>query len=386
MNLLNIFKPVIFLTTLLCFCIFLTPSPLRADETEKTVIAMGIAVIQRDNLDGARQNALENALRNALEQGVDMVMNAITILEDDDLLEKIHTHSIGAITRHKIIKERSRKGNLEIKIKVWINTATLTGSLIDLGIIQPWIGHPRVLVLPAPNQPITRVTTAAETMLIKQLTDKKFDVVDPTKSRELHAEAKELLKADTINNVAALIGLNHHAEVVLLYKIQEGGAQFDGTMESAQVMLNGKAIVTSTAQILTTDQKNATGIGHSPDFARQNGASRAADELITPMMENIISWWWSYAANGLPYIVTLHTKPGADMQVISFQEQVEAIPGVMSLTERSSGGGITEMMVKYKFGLADFKKAIFSRIHGRNGFEKLATEVSKGRFLVLSTL
>ena len=168
--------------------------------------------------------------------------------------------------------------------------------------------------------------------------------------------------------------------------MQEGGAQFDGTMESAQVILAGKAIVTTTAQILTADQKNATGIGQSADFARQNGASRAADAVIVPMMEKIVSWWWSYAANGLPYVVTLHTKPRADMQVISFQEQVEAIPGVVSLTERSSGGGITEMMVKYKFGLADFKKAILTRIHGQKGFDKLHTELSKGRFVVFSII
>ena len=108
--------------------------------------------------------------------------------------------------------------------------------------------------------------------------------------------------------------------------------------------------------------------------------------MIVPMMEKIVSWWWSYAANGLPYVVTLHTKPGADMQVISFQEQVEAIPGVVSLTERSSGGGITEMMVKYKFGLADFKKAILTRIHGQKGFDKLHTELSKGRFVVFSII
>ena len=174
MNLLNVFRPVNFLITLLCCSIFLTTSPLRADEAEKTVLAMGIAIIQGENLDGAKQNALENALRNALEQGVDMVMDATTILEDDELLEKIYTHSRGAITRHEIIKERESRGQLEIKIKVWINTGTLTESLIDLGIIQPRMDNPRVLVLPAPDQPITRVTIAAETMLIKQLTDKNL--------------------------------------------------------------------------------------------------------------------------------------------------------------------------------------------------------------------
>lgn len=383
---LNIFISVNRLTAFLAFFLVIAISPATAKEQDKTVLAVGVAIIQGDNLDGAKQNALENALRNALEQCVDMVMDATTILEDDDLLEKIYTHSRGAITRHEIIKERAKRGQLELKIKAWINTGTLTGSLVDLGIIQPRMDNPRVLVLPAPDQPITRVTTAAETMLIKQLTNKKFDVVDPAKSRELHAEAKELLKVDSINNVAARIGLNHHAEIVLLYQLQEGGAQFDGTMESAQVILTARSIVTTTAQILTADQKNATGIGQSPDFAKQDGASRAADDLINPMMEKIVSWWWSYVANGLPYVVTLHTKPGADMQVISFQEQMEAIPGVVSLTERSSGGGITEMMVKYKFGLADFKKAILTRIHGQKGFDKLHTEVSKGRFVVFSTI
>ena len=66
MNPQNPNKTVIFFIILLCFCLIQISVPLRADESEKTVLAIGIALVQEDNVAGAKQNALENALRNAL--------------------------------------------------------------------------------------------------------------------------------------------------------------------------------------------------------------------------------------------------------------------------------------------------------------------------------
>lgn len=381
----NYTKHIVTYLLLLAFCSLFISSA-GAEEKEKSVIAQGVAPIQGDNLDGAREEALQDALRQALEQGVGMVMDSTSILEDYELMEKVYTHSKGVITSYDILQEQPRGNLFRLKVKAMIDSGALQQTLVELGIIKPMMDFPRVLVLPYPEEAITDTTRAAETMLIKNLTDKKFEVVDPAKSSQLHNEARQLLKVDTINNVAARIGLQHHAEIVLLYRLQSGQVEFDGVMESAPVTVNGQAIVTTTAQILTADRMVVNGMGQSVDLARQNGASRAADDLAQAMMGKIVSWWWDYTANGLPYVLTLHTKPKADMQIISFQQAIEAMPGVVSLAERSSGGGVTEMMVKYKGSSADFKRLIFTRLSSQKGFSNLHTEASKGRFLVLSVL
>ena len=115
-----------------------------------------------------------------------------------------------------------------------------------------------------------------------------------------------------------------------------------------------------------------------------NGVHRAADALAQPMMDTIVSWWTNYIANGVPYVVTLQAHPKADLQIIAFQKAIKEIPGVVSLTERCSGGGVTEMMVRYKGTSADLKDQVVTGLTRRDGFQGLHTVESKGRFMVFS--
>lgn len=356
-----------------------------ADENQKMVVVTGVAVLQGENIAGARQAAVQDALRQAVEQGVGMLMDATSILKNDELMEKIYTNTQGYITRYEIIKERKEQNGLyRVKIQAGVKTGALRDTLVKLGIIKAMMDYPRIMIIPYPQEVISPVVQTAETVLIKHLTGKRFDVVDPTKSRQLHGEAKELFKVDTLENVAARIGLQHHAEIVILYGLKAGAGEFDGIMENAPVSLRTQAVVTTTAQILTAEEQTVTGVGKTADLARLDGAGRAAESLTQAMMQTIVSWWSDYTANGLPYVITLHAQPCADRLVITFQQELEAIPGVVSLTERSSGGGITEMMVKYKGNSALFKREILSALYTRDGFDKLHTVASKGRFMVFS--
>ena len=364
--------------------LIILPSVAMPGEDLKTV-ATGVAQIHGDNIAGARQAATQNALRQALEQEVGMLMDATSILKNDDLMEKIYTNTRGYITRYDIIKEgRERDGRYRVKICATVKAGALRDSLVKLGLIKAMIDYPWVLILPYPKQEISPASQTAETMLIKHFTDTRFDLVDPAKSTELHQEAKKLCKVDTLRNVAARIGLKHNAEIVVLYGLDAGKAEFDGIMENVPVSMRAQAVVTTTAQILTAQEKTVAGIGKTPDLARMDGVRRATDALAQPMMDTIVSWWTDYIANGIPYVITLQTPTRADLQILAFQHAIEEIQGVVSLTERSSGGGVTEMMVKYRGGSADLKRQILTNLIGRDGFQKLHTVESKGRFFVFS--
>lgn len=372
------------LLTLILVCITL---PALAREKQTTVIATGVAIVQGDNISGARQNAIQDALRQALEQGVGMVMDATSILQDDDLMERIYSNTKGYITRYEIIKERKEQNGLyRVKIQADVKTGELRATLVKLGIIKAMMDYPRIMILPHPLNVDSSASKAAETVLIKNFTDKRFDVVDPGKSRQLHGELKELFKADNIKNVAARIGLQHYAEIVVLYELKTSASEFDGIMESTPVDLRTQAIVTTTAQILSAEGKSLIGVGKTREMARMEGARQVTEKICQPLMHTIVSWWADYTANGLPYVITLKTPTRADRTVITFQKVIESIPGVVSLTERSSGGGITEMMVKYRGNSAQLKREIISKLHRYNSFEKLHTVSSKGRFMVFSVM
>ena len=302
-------------------------------------------------------------------------------------MEKIYSNTQGYITNYEIIRERKDQNGLyRVKIQAVVKTGELRATLVKLGIIKAIMDYPRVMILPHPQNIASSASKGAETVLIKNFTDKRFDVVDPGKSKQLHEELKELFKVDDIKNVAARIGLQHHAEIVVLYELKTSTSEFDGIMENTPVDLRTQAIVTTTAQILSAQGKSLIGVGKTREMARMEGARQVTDKVCQPLMDAIVSWWADYTANGLPYIITLKTPTKADRLVITFQQAIESIPGVVSLTERSSGGGVTEMMIKYKGNSAQLKREIISKLAAYDNFEKLHTVSSKGRFIVFSVL
>lgn len=353
--------------------------------SDTRTVATGTAMIRGGNIAGARQDATMNALRQALEQGVGMFMDSKTILENENLTETIFTNTQGYISSYEIISEEERGGLYRVKIQAILKKDAIRSTLDTLGIIEPIMDYPRIMILSSPEQEISPVSRSVETVLARNFTAKHFHLVDLAQSRKLHKEAGRLLKTDSVRNEAAGLGLKHEAEIVFLYGTRTGTPEYDGIMESVPVGMRAQAIVTTTAQVLTAQEKTVQGVGNTPDLAARNGAARAADAVSNYMIKAIASWWDDYAANGLPYTVTLKTAPRADLLVMDFEQTLRQVRGVVSVAERNSGGGITEMMVKFKGSGIELKDAVMKELRGRKGFRKLHLVSSGWRNMAFST-
>ncbi len=379
----------IFVLMMLAVAILLLPHRAPAASGSETVVAWGEATVVGENMAAVRQAAIQDALRQAVEQGAGMIMKAVSTVTDDKLLEKIYTDTQGYVSGFKVVGEE-RSGTLcRVKVKATVKTGVLREKLLALGIIKPLSDYPRVLIMAYPGEARDANHRSAETVLAGQLTDRKYEVVDPEKSRQLHGEMAELLAVNVVENAAARIGLKHCAEIVLLYRLAADTSRhtFDGTMVSVPVTMQLKAVETTTAQILTAKVLVIRGLGETREQARHSGVVRAARALADQAMPRIESWWWDYTANGVPYTVTLKAPARAERTVIAFQEAIESIPGVVSLTERSTGGGVTEMEVRYKNTVGGNLRRQILKCTSRDGrFASLKTELAKGRFLVFSLL
>jgi len=359
----------------------------QAENNSETVLAQGVAPITGENIAAARQAAIQDALRQAVEQGVGMVMKAVSTVVDDDLMEKIYTDTQGYVSGFKVVREKQDGALFRVKVKATVKTGVLREKLMALGIIKPLMDYPRVLILAYPDERHDSNHQSAEMMLAGQLTDRKYEVVDPEQNRQLHGEMTELLAVNTAENAAARIGLKYYAEIVLLYRLQADTSRntFDGTMISVPVTMQLKAVETTTAQVLSAKELVIRGLGETKKQALHSGVVRAARALADQTMPRIESWWWDYTANGIPYTITLKAPEQAERTVIAFQETVEFFPGVVSLTERSTGGGVTEMMVRYKnSGGGSLRRQILKATAVDRRFAGLKTELAKGRFFVFS--
>lgn len=366
-------KPALYTLFIAILAFFLCAFPSTAKDNSKTVMAQGVAAIQGDNIEGARTAAVENALRNAIEQGLGTMMDAKAIVKNDQLLEQIYTHTKGYVPEYEVIREKEADGGLyRVTISAVVKTAELKNRLAQLGIIKQMMGYPRLVIVPLNANGSPEAAKSSGQSMAGFFTDKRFDVVadGPVKTTGQ--------SADAAGNDPAAIGRARHAEIVVAYGLSAESSRFDGVMETVPVSLSARAIVTSTGQVLSSEQARVFGLGNSAHAALMDGARKAADQLADSLSEDIVGWWAEYTANGLPYHLVLNSSPGSARQVVDFQQKLQAIPGVTNLAERSSGEGTTRMRLTFKGRTTELKKQILSTVPG------IDDVVTNGRYLELT--
>ena len=370
-------KRVLFSLFLFYFILFVPYTGLAGENPVQFIETTGEAEIVGDNMDMAREKAVQNALYAAIGEGAGMLMDASSIVTDDVLLEKIYTHSQGAVSEYDVIEsEHTKNGIYRVRLRVGIQTGKLENSLAELGLLNTIMSHPRIMILPENSQIYDSRLQDAQYHLVAYFTEKKFDVVD--------VKFPDLEISGNIKKKISRIGVDHQAEIVILYDVETEGSTYDGVMENVPVTLKARAVSTTTKQIMGRGEARATGIGVTPKAAEKEGIQKTSKQVAVKLSKDLASWWRNYTANGIPYIITLKVSGESTQLSIEFQKAITSIPGVVSLTERGSLNGITEMMVKYRFGLAELKSEILSAAENKPGFESIEAVESKGRFMAFA--
>jgi hypothetical protein len=348
-------------------------SNITANETTKTTIAEGVADIHGENIQGARSQAIENALRNAIEQGLGTLMDAKAVVKNDELLEQIFTHTRGYVSKYEVIREKKDQDGLyRVTISALVKYAKLRNKLEQLGIIKQMMDYPRILMVPHDSSSDPEATQTAGDAMAGFFTDKRFDVVtgDPVKISGQNI--------DTVANQTAIPGQTVQPEIVITYKLSSGSSRFDGIMETVPVSLSAQAVATAAGQVLSSEQTRAFGLGNSPHDALMDGSRKAANQLSTALSEDFLDWWIEYTANGLPYHIVLKTSPDNNRGVADFQQKLQSIPGVTTLTEYASVNGVFQMRLTYKGRALELKQ------HIRETEPGIDIVASKGRYMELS--
>jgi hypothetical protein len=108
--------------------------PVLAQES-RTVAAEGVAAIQGDARDIARDAALEDARKRAVEQAIGFLVDAQTQVENYQLIgDKVLSRARGYIKRHNITSETVDSGLLRVRIDAEVALVRLSDDLSGLGI------------------------------------------------------------------------------------------------------------------------------------------------------------------------------------------------------------------------------------------------------------
>jgi len=366
-------RPAFYTLILSMLMLVVSLCPSAAKDNTQTATACGEAAIQGDNIAGARAAAVENALRNAVERHVGAMMDARSIVKNDRLLEQIYTHSRGYISEYEVIREKKADSGLyRVTVSAVVRNEELKSRLAELGVIKQMMDYPRIGVMAKDGNRKPEAHRLAGQAMAGFFTDKRFDVVaqPPVDASDRSAGAG--------GGSPGAVGRARHAEIMVVYALTAGASRFDEVMETVPVTLSARAVVTSTGQVLSSEQTRVFGLGDSAHGALMDGARKSAERLGPELAEDIAGWWAEYTANGLPYRIVLKLPSADGRRAAYFQEKLRSIPGVARLTERSTEKGTSQMRLTFKGRPTELKRQILDTVPG------IGKIIFKGRYMEIT--
>src|SRR5512146_2845313 len=135
------------ISVILILILFASAFSARAQET-KTVSAEGVAAIQGNAKDIARDAAIEDAQKRAVEQAIGILIDSQTQVENYQLIsDKILSQTKGYITRYNVAGESVDSGLLRVRINAEVSLGKLTDDLSGIGILLGQMHKPRTMIM-----------------------------------------------------------------------------------------------------------------------------------------------------------------------------------------------------------------------------------------------
>ena len=350
----------------------------------KEVIVTGESLIERENIPAARQRAIEEALRKAVEQGIGIFVSSETVIKNYNTIEdKIYSNSQGYVKNYDVLSENQLGRRFRVSVNAVVSLDIIKKDLMALSILRQQMHYPRLMIVLGTRQgKVDDAARSARIRMEKTFAEKHFDLIDPATSEKLHSNTKMLLDVTKETVIAAKIGLEHHAEIVLTGVIDsENRGKTNTGFDTGFSRLALKVIDPTTAKIFASTEESSTAVGSNLGEALSNSGVKAGEKTAEYASNEIVKWWNDLKNAGISYRITLKNITEYP-HAIFFEDTIQTIDNVVSLNERVFGGGFLECDVVYKGKKSDLTKAIFRKIYGQSGFEKMNVKISTGNNII----
>lgn len=352
------------LVTSLCMVVLLAAAlalPAIAEES-RTVTSEGVAAIQGDARDIARDAALEDAQKRAVEQAIGILIDSQTQVENYQLIsDKILSHTKGYIKHYKVTRETVDSGLLRVRINTEVALGRLSADLSGIGILLGRMHKPRTMVMVA-EQNIGHGVTAwwlgapgkqtdisvVENTFMDKFTEKGFEFID----HEIAAKEIKVTGAYRVQDLsiaqAKTLAAQVDAEVVIIGKaVAKLYGEIGGGMKSVQADLSARAVRIDTGQVIATATTHAAAVHISEIAAGTDALRKASNQAADEMIEKILAVY-SKETRGTRSVNITITSLNKN-QFAKFKDALlNQVRGIKDLHERSFSGTTTKISVDSK--------------------------------------
>lgn len=321
--------------------------------------AGGDIVVVVEGFGANASEAMINAKRSAVEKGIGTVIQSETEVKNFMVnKDVIITHTMGAVKSvQKLSETKGPDGVITLKIRAVVSAAKIHDDLAALRILQESMDKPRVMVMikesnvgqDVPDNP------AAETEIIRYLTEKEFELVDPAAVEKLKKQEQAIQAMNGNVAAAAAIGADAGAEIIItgtaVSRVAKGISNQLGGMKSCQADVSVKVIVCATAKIVAAKNQHAAVVHISPQSGGNKAITQAARKIMAGyVFEKIVSSWQNVINNGIPLRVVVGNVRNFKISSAVIRGIKNISSSVVKVTKRNwnKGTGMLELEVKYK--------------------------------------
>jgi hypothetical protein len=331
-------------------------------EESKTVAAEGVAAIQNNARDIARDTALEDAQKRAVEQAIGILIDSQTQVENYQLIsDKILSQTKGYIKRYNVTSESVDSGLLRVRINAEVALGQLTDDLTGIGILLGRMHKPRTMVMIA-EQNIGHEMYAwwlgvhgeetdvsvVENSFMDKFTEKGFEFID----HQIAVKEIRVTQAYRVRDLsvaqAKTLGSEADAEVVIIGKaVAKLYGEIGGGMKSVQADLSARAVRIDTGQVIAASTTHAAAVHISEITAGTNALKKAAEQASDEMITKILAVY-AKETGGTRSINIMITGLNKT-QFVKFKDVLRnQVRGIKDLHERSFNGTTAKISVDSK--------------------------------------
>lgn len=350
----------VFSILLFIFLILLSPFSLAFGE-EKGAVTLeveGAGAIIGGDKERAFEEAKRDAFRNAIEQGLGVLIQGITEMENFQVIrDKVMAQSKGLVTDYKVLNRWEEDGMVKVKMRA---TVALTKLNDVLGpVVIDTLGNPVLMVCIAENiDGKTPFLAVSESTILSVFQNAGYHIVNPG---QVDANRRrEATEAALTGDKSKLIELakRHDADVVISgkamavpYTSQVVSGQ---KLYGVQAQLSIEAIITQTGRVLGVAIPSVRKIGLSVDDAAMKALKEAASEAAKKLVYEVAYAMLGQTGRGVAgRTIQLRIEGINFTQARKIKGEIEKFKGVVGVYQRSFTDGNLVMDVNFEGNAED---------------------------------
>ncbi len=290
-----------------CFCVivlFIIAVCSVSFGEEKEVVSEGVGDMAVSTAI-ARDTAIEDALRGAVKQVVGTLITSESMVSNFTLLyDRVYSKSSGYVKSYKILSEKKTEDLYVVRINAKVGLDSISDDLQAIGLLISRKHNPRVMVLVGESianseLEIHKGQSVSETTFIEQFLSKGFKVVDSEMAKKVTERNQMFHALEGDELLAAKIGLQYDAEIIVVGKAIATQKQsnrtteyFNGTnFKSVHANMYAKAIRVDNAEIISSGSMSGV-IAHTDETTGSYKAfQKVGKKLVDKIIEGILGKW-----------------------------------------------------------------------------------------------